>query len=372
MVALKEEITAALSSKPATDGVVITGLGLMTSVGHGVPQAVTSMRAGLMRLAEFPAYQPIVRDPEMFFPEPLIAAAVTGVTDGTSGIERLLALGAPALKEAVGDAGLQPADLKNAHLYLATGQHAAAAEGTRLASVLAPRLASRLGRTRFARTHQLRRGSAGVLLAMHQASEDLRKRLCNYCVVGAVHSWLDADTLAWLDAKRRLKSPGNVDAFVPGEAAAFLVLERATVAAQRKKVAYAECAHAIAAEEKHTIWTDTPCTGEALSTCLRSVASELHKRQRPPDVVLCDLNGESYRSTEWSYAMARTFRDGQAVPPLVHPADCIGDVGAAMGGVLLSLAAAAMKKDFVPWKTALVWGSSDNGERAACAVIRAG
>jgi hypothetical protein len=168
-----------------------------------------------MRMAEFPSYEPIVRHPEVFFPEPLIAAAVTGVTDGTSGVERLLALGAPALKEAVSDAGLQSRDLRNAHLYLAAGQQTAAAEGTRLASVLAPRLVSRLGRTRFARAHYLPRGSAGVLLALQKASDDLRKRLCNYCVIGAVHSWLDADTLAWLDGKRRLKSPGNVDAFVP-------------------------------------------------------------------------------------------------------------------------------------------------------------
>src|SRR6185312_7891422 len=185
MPALKEEIAAALATKPATDGVAITGLGLMTSVGHGVAQAVTSMRAGLMRLGEFPGYAPIVRDPEMFFPEPLVAAAVTGVTDGQSGIERLLALGTPALQEAVGDAGLQPADLKNTHVYLAAGQHAAAAEGTRLASVLAPRLAARLGRTRFARTRYLPRGSAGVLYALKQASEDLRKKLCNHCIIGA-------------------------------------------------------------------------------------------------------------------------------------------------------------------------------------------
>lgn len=372
MPGLKEEIEAALASKPATEGVVITGIGLMTSVGHGVAQAATSMRAGLMRLAEFPGYEPIVRDPEVFFPEPLIAAAVTGVTDGASGVERLLALGTPALQEALNDAGLQPADMRNAHLYLAGGQHAATTEGTRLASVLMPRLTSRLGRKRFARARYLPRGNAGVLLALQQASDDLRKKLCNYCIIGGVHSWLDTDTLAWLDEKRRLKGPGSVDAFVPGEAAAFVVLERSTSAAQRKKDAYAECAHPFFAEEKHTIWADTPCTADALSACLRSVAGEMHKKQRPPDVVLCDLNGESYRSTEWSYAMARTFRDGQPVPPVVHPADCLGDVGAATGGVLLAFAATAMKKGLAPWKNALIWCSSDNGERAACAVNRLG
>ena len=293
------------------------------------------------------------------------------MTDGTSGIERLLSLGAPALKEAVTDAGLKAEDLRNANLYLAAGQHAAVVEGTRLASVLAPRLAARVSRKPFQKVHYLPRGSAAVLLALQQASEALRKKLCTHCVIGAVHSWLDTDTLTWLDEKRRLKSPGNVDAFVPGEAAAFLVLETRANATKRKKEAYAECFSPVAGEEKHTVWVDTPCTAEALSTCLRSVVGELGKRDRKPDVVLCDLNGESYRSTEWSYAMAKVFRDGQPVPPLIHPADCLGDVGAASGGVLVGLAAAAMKKDMVPWETSVIWCSSDNGERAACAVMRA-
>jgi 3-oxoacyl-[acyl-carrier-protein] synthase-1 len=371
MPALRDEIEAALTGKPGTDSVVITGLGLMTSVGHGVAQAVTSMCAGTARLAEFPGYEPIVRDPEVFFPEPLIAAAVTGVTDGMSGIERLLALAAPALKEAFADAGLKAEDLRNTNLYLATGQHAAVADGTRVAATLAPRLAARLSRKPFQKLHYLPRGSAAVLLALQQASEALRKKLCNYCIIGAVHSWLDTDTLAWLDEKRRLKSPGNPDAFVPGEAAAFLVLETRANAAIRKKEAYAECMPPVAGEEKHTIWVDTPCTAEALSTCLRGVVGELGKRDRKPEVVLCDLNGESYRSTEWSYAMTKVFRDGQPVPPLIHPADCLGDVGAASGGVLIGLAAAAMKMDLVPWETTVVWCSSDNGERAACAVTRA-
>lgn len=370
MPALKEEIEKALGGKPDPDAVVITGVGLMTSVGHGVPQAVTSLRAGLMRLAEFPAYKPIIRDPELFFPEPVIAGAVAGVTDSKTGIERLLALAAPALQEALADAGLKSTDLNYTNLYLAAGQHAAVAEGTRVAAVLAPRLATRLKGARFQKIQYLPRGSAAGLLALQQASEALRKKLCNQAIIGGVHSWLDSDTLTWLDEKRRLKSPGNADAFVPGEAAGFLVLERAVSAMQRKKDPYAECAPTVMAEEKHTIWTDTPCTAEGLSGCLRNVVTECRKRSREPDVVLCDLNGESYRSTEWSYAMTRTFRDGKPVPPVVHPADCLGDVGAATGAVLLALAAVSMKKGLAPWRNALVWCSSDNGERAATAVHR--
>src|SRR5206468_531406 len=109
---------------------------------------------------------------------------------------------------------------------------------------------------------------------------------------------------------------------------------------------------------------------DALSQCLRTLVASLANKEKRPDVVLCDLNGESYRATEWSYATAKAFRDGQPVPPVVHPADCIGDVGAAIGGILVGLAAFSMKKRLAPWQAVLVWCSSDNGERAACAVVK--
>src|SRR5512139_1040308 len=90
--------------------VVITGVGLMTAVGHRAPQAATSLRAGIARIGEYPEYEPIVREPGMMFPEPATAAPVSGVTDRLSRIERLFALGVPALREAIQDAGLEGKD----------------------------------------------------------------------------------------------------------------------------------------------------------------------------------------------------------------------------------------------------------------------
>jgi 3-oxoacyl-[acyl-carrier-protein] synthase-1 len=235
---------------------------------------------------------------------------------------------------------------------------------------LAPRLAQQVAGTRFQRVQYFPNGTAGSLLALRQGMDLLRQQACLQCVVGGVDSWLDEETLVRLDEVRRLKSASNPDAFVPGEAASFVVLELQSNAQRRKQEAYAECGDVAVAEEKNTIWTDTPCTAEALSQCLRPVLTSLAKGDKRPDVVLCDLNGESYRSTEWGYAMTRAFRDGQPVPPLMHPADCVGDVGAAIGGILVGLGAFVMKKNLAPWKAALVWCSSDNGERAACAITK--
>jgi len=350
--------------------VVVTGLGLTSAVGYGAAQTATSLRAGITRLVEVPSFEPIVRDPAVHFPEPLIAAPVNGITKGLSAIERLLALGLPALREALEDAGLQDSDIPRTALLVAGGQRQDRAAGSRIATLFVPRLAQRASKETFHTLAYLPSGSAGFLIALRHGMELLTQRNCAQCVIGGVDSWLDQETLAWLDEKRRLKSQSTIDAFIPGEAASFVVLELQTNALRRRKQPYVQCCDVAVGHEQHTIWTDTPCTAEALASCLRTVLAGLARRSATADVVLCDLNGESYRSTEWAYATTKAFRDGQVVPPIVHPADCIGDVGAATAGVLMGLAASSTRRNGVPWTAAILWCASDDGERAAGALLR--
>jgi 3-oxoacyl-[acyl-carrier-protein] synthase-1 len=360
------------TKKDSNDKVVITGLGLMTSVGHNAPQAVTSIRAGIARFVEVPEYEPIVRDPAIYFSEPLVGAPVSGVTDGLTDVERLLALSIPALKEALLDAKLKDSDLQNTVLFIAGGQRPDIKAGSRLATVFVPRLASRVSKVPFRRLEYFPYGTAGFLLALQKGMNLLKQGSCTHCVIGGVDSWLDQQTLSWLDNLRRVKSDSNVDGFVPGEAAAFVVIEQQANAMQQSmKEAYAQCGEVIVAEEQHTIGAETVCTAEALSNCLKSVVDDLMKKGKEPDAVLCDLNGESYRHTEWSNAFIKVLRDAHPAPPVIlHPVDSLGDVGASIGGILVSLAAFAMKMDYVDWKTAIIWCSSDNGERAVNSILK--
>ena len=339
----------------------------MTSVGHRAEEAFTSLRAGIVRLQEYPAYEPLVRDPALFFPESVVASPVTELTDGLEGVERLLALATPALKEAIFDAKLSETDIGSTSLLVAGSQMPSRIPGTRIATVLVPRLAQRVARIPFAGKQYYCVGSAGCFEALHRARRLLNAGTCRYCIVGGVDSWLDPETLAWLDEARRLKSDSTIDGFIPGEAAAFVVVEREEQCRARKKLPYAVCGGVALDEEKNTIWTDQPCTGEGLARCLKTVLADPIGRSRGPDVVVCDLNGESYRASEWAYAVPKAFQEVK-VPPLVHPADCIGDVGAASGGVLLGLAAWSSKKDPAEWRTALAWCSSDDGLRGACVI----
>jgi 3-oxoacyl-[acyl-carrier-protein] synthase-1 len=353
------------------DGVVITGIGVATSVGSQAPQALTSIAAGICRFREIRSFQPAVRDLGQHFPANAVGAPADVLGGSRSGVERLLALGRPALEEALADAELDDeGDLRDVDLLLAGAERPGAAAGSRLATVLPHRLFGRFAeRARPSSPRYFPSGSAAALAALRAAMVRLRRDESRLCVVGGVDSWLDGATLAALDAARRLKTDETPDGFVPGEAAAFVVLEREEAATRRGRAPYARCNEVHVAREEHTIDKDSVCTGQGLSRCLGPVVASLRARGRTARAVLCDLNGESYRSTEWAYALTRVF-GAEAPPPatVVHPADCVGDVGAATGALLIALAARSIRRRPGDWDPTLVWCSSDGGERAACSL----
>ena len=350
------------------ESVVITGIGLVTSVGHSAAQALTSLRAGIARFVEMPEYEPIVRDPAVHFPEPVTGSPVSGLTDGLVGIERLFALAVPALGEACSDAGLGDHDLEKTSLLVTGGERPDIAVGSRVATVFAPRLASRVSKANVTLTDYLPAGSAGFLLALRKGVDLLGQGVCRQSVIGGVDSWLDPASLAWLDERRRLKSLSSIDAFIPGEAAGFVVVELSSNAQRRKVRIYGKISDVSSAVEKHTISAETVCTGDALATCLKSAVADLEKRGTTAPMAYCDMNGESYRASEWAYACVKSFQGRHAVPQVFHPADCIGDVGSSMGPILIGLAVCKTGTNPVQSAPAIVWCSSDGGLRAACGV----
>ena len=84
---------------------------------------------------------------------------------------------------------------------------------------------------------------------------------------------------------------------------------------------------------------------------------------------LCDLNGQSYRAAEWGVVSGRLAKELATVKRLSHPADCLGDVGAATGGVLIAQALAGFARGYAGADGAILWASSsEHGLRAAVRV----
>jgi 3-oxoacyl-[acyl-carrier-protein] synthase-1 len=81
------------------------------------------------------------------------------------------------------------------------------------------------------------------------------------------------------------------------------------------------------------------------------------------------LNGESFDAKLWGVARLRHADFFAPSMVLEHPADCFGDAGAALGAILLALAATALARGQRAGP-ALVWAASD-GEARGCALLSA-
>ena len=86
--------------------------------------------------------------------------------------------------------------------------------------------------------------------------------------------------------------------------------------------------------EPHPRTGDGVCIGHGLTSVLRRALNDAGATSGvAADWVLCDMNGESFRGTEWAYAYIRTGKMHRDPLEIWHPADCWGDVGAASGAI---------------------------------------
>ena len=196
-------------------------------------------------------------------------------------------------------------------------------------------------------------GRAGGLFALQAALAELRGGR-TAVLVGGIDTPLDLSWLAQLDAERRLLGPDVKDGFVPGEAAAFLLLEQSGARAARG----AATIRAVGtAEDLGHRYSETPALGEGLAHALDAAVAQLGGAA-PVKTCFAGLNGESFGAKAWGVAHIRHHDRFDPALYFEHPADCFGDVGAAMGPLLLALADETLREGHRPGPM-LAWAASD-------------
>jgi 3-oxoacyl-[acyl-carrier-protein] synthase-1 len=87
------------------------------------------------------------------------------------------------------------------------------------------------------------------------------------------------------------------------------------------------------------------------------------------DCRLCDASGEQYGFKEAALTLTRILRKRKEAFDIWHPAENIGETGAAIAPVLLAVASAAMAKNYAPGGRGMICHcGNDDGERAAMVV----
>jgi 3-oxoacyl-[acyl-carrier-protein] synthase-1 len=350
--------------------IVLTGHHAITPVGLDAELTCAALRAGVARMAECDLYLPMAAGPEVEEDDALVAALVPELDTELDGIDRLLALGLGALRGLVERTGLLRADLPRTGLFVALPAPDAATRAWKLGDYYMPQLIARAGFDTFAKGQIAadEGGHSGVLSLIGRAMTALEAGIIDQAIVLGVDSYIDVARLHALDEAYRLKSQRGVDGFVPGEAAVALLIERSAPGRPARRPVLAQLALPGQATEPRPQTGDKGSTGAGLATALREAFQSLPQR-RPVAWVLCDLNGESYRAFEWGLVQVRLrehFAGGLAVR---HPANCIGDTGAASGALLIACAAQAFARKYAGDEVATIWTASDGGARSAMLVF---
>lgn len=204
-------------------------------------------------------------------------------------------------------------------------------------------------------------GKVGGVIALREVRALLSGKDVAYCVIAGVDSFLAAGTLASFEQKNRLATSKNSDGFIPGEAAAAILLGRTEL----NDSATLRCVGIGFGQEHVTVESGEPLKGEGLVQAVRAALNDAGLPMGEIDYRITDISGEQYGFKEASLALTRMLRERKERFDLWHPADCIGEVGAAILPVCASVTLAAVRKKYAPGRRALCHIAIDSGKRAA-------
>jgi 3-oxoacyl-[acyl-carrier-protein] synthase-1 len=204
-------------------------------------------------------------------------------------------------------------------------------------------------------------GRVGGAVGLLRAQKLIEERRHPQAILCGVDTFLTGSTLGAYDERDRLLTPRNSDGFIPGEAAAAVLLGSAQSADGRAVI----CRGLGFARESATIESDRPLRAEGMVEAVRSALGAAGIGLEQVDYRISDLSGEQYRFKEVSLATTRIRRDHRVGFGLWHPADCIGEVGAAALPSMLGVIHSGARKRYLPGPTFLAFLSNDDDKRAA-------
>jgi 3-oxoacyl-[acyl-carrier-protein] synthase-1 len=184
-----------------------------------------------------------------------------------------------------------------------------------------------------------------------------------------VDTYRDLYVLGTLDVERRIKSAVHLDGFIPGEGAAFVLLANPGAAGHTGIVSLASISGVFESFEPGHLYSQEPYKGDGLAAAVEKLIAS-GAAEAPVAEVYSSMNGESHWGKEWGVSFIRNKAAFLADHRIHHPADCLGDTGAACGPIMVGLAAHGIHNRYHR-TPCLVYCSSDRGQRAVLAATAA-
>lgn len=328
--------------------VSILASGMVTGVELNAPASCAAIRCGITNFAE-----------TRFMDkggEWIIGCSVP-LPEPWRGRAKLVRLVAPAIQECL--TSVRNLQVNEIPLLLCLAERTRPGRLDGLDQTLLGEIEAALGVRFHPRSGTVEQGKVSGLRAMDEARKLLVEDGISHCLIAGVDSFLVASTLAAYEEKNRLQTSKNSDGFIPGEAGAAVLVGLAREASETAM----SCFGIGFGQEPATVESGEPVKADGLVTAIRGALSDAGRTMGDMDYRITDLSGEQYGFKEASLALSRTLRTRKERFDLWHPADCIGEVGAAIVPCMLGVLHAATRKNYAPGKNALCHAANDTGER---------
>ena len=356
-----------MARPPEPASVVVTGVGMRCPVGNDAVQSAASVRAGISGYAPWPYFGVTFGEDAAL----IAAATLPDLRDGPW-TDKALELIEPALAEAL--AGREdprvraPGVAKRTAFFLATpyATRSGVAEASFKAFVDEAHMQWQKSAA-FGAVEIIAADHAAGLVAMARAVEALQKMERDLCVVAGVDSLLEPTFLHDVWAERRLKTPDGDSGLIPGEAGAVVVLERAADAAQRQSPVLARIGSLVLDREPGGLRLTEALRAEGLSRAVQGALAAVD----PQTIhrIVADLTGERWRFLEWGLVETRCLGKLPKNWQLWHPAEYLGDIGAASSVAGVVLGTRAFARRYAGPGGILICASSTGGERGAMTLL---
>lgn len=330
--------------------IAVLASGMVTGVGFTTPSSCAAIRVGIDAFEQT----------KFKFDGDWILGSEVKFEEGFRGREKLLTMAAMAIDECTASIPEQHASCKiPVFIGLPESDRPGRIEG--LDDSFSDELRSRLAISPhlFAPCRCQPSGRISGTLGITWAEQQFNSG-SPYCIVAGVDTLLIAETLATYHSHRRILTETYSNGFIPGEAAAAVLLTN-----NSSQNSCLWCMGMGNAMEPAPIGSDRPFRADGTTAAIKTALSEAQIGQEDIDYRITDANGEQRFFREAALACTRAVRYKRDILDIWHPADCIGEVGAATVPVALGVALAAAQKNYSPGSTVLMHWGNDSGERSA-------
>lgn len=359
---------------------VLTGLGMISSVGRDAVTTCASIRAGIVHPSPVPDV--LTLEPETNEAVPVTGHPIRPMTDGFAATARWLTMAVAAFDDLRRAGKLPP--VADAAFWNATElvlvlpplederfQFDPRCRPSAIEETYVDPLLRRLGLMPYRRRCRLMpEGRSGPFRAIAQMTASPSAAARDRTIILAVDSLLDGVSLQWLGEQQRLKTDANPAGLAPGEAAVALLVETRRSAERRNAGVLGSLVACVLAEEPQPYAGGSPPTGRALAEAVTACLSAADRQAPFEGDLFIDLNGEAWRAREYGGALVLIPRELRGAFRPHFGALSVGDVGAAAGALNIALAGRALDRGYAQGDVALAACSSEEGTVGVAALQR--